>query len=402
MSARGVWQRLVVAALFVAGPGSGLAQAVPALRVNVDCANGGSIARALAMGDERKPLVVVIRGTCAESVAITRSDVTLAAGPGGAIAGPDASADVVTVSANRVTIDGLAISGGREGVMAVAAGALAIRNTTVSGTGRSGIYLSAGTSARIAGSTVQGSPRDGVAIDSSSVVVVGSLVTGNGRFGVIVTNGGSARIGLDSLNATSGSAITGNGAYGLGASLGGSVYVAMTEISGNGTDAASVIGRGGVSVSGGVVTFIGGNTISGNASAGVNATRGGIVTVGDSSFGLGTVNTISQNDGPGIFGFMGTSIRVQDAVITANAAFGLGLSLRSQGQLVSSTIQGNAEGIRLVFGSGLFVSPPSSTVSNNTGYGVQCTDGESSLVNTQLLGLGGNTLGGVSPTCTGF
>jgi len=42
-------------------------------------------------------------------------------------------------------------------------------------------------------------------------------------------------------------------------------------------------------------------------------------------------------------------------------------------------------------------------VNANTGWGLNCTDGESSVINTGFLDLrGGNTLGGVSPTCTGF
>ncbi len=402
MFSRGSWKRLVVAAFTVAGPAATFAQNTPTLSVTVDCARGESIAHAQAIGDDRKPLRVVVQGTCAESVAIARGAVTLTAGPGG---GPDASVDAVAVTASRVTIEGLSITGGRDGIMAIAAGALTIRNSTVSGAGRSGIAFTAGTSAQIVGSTIQGHPRDGVAVDAASAVILGSLVTGNGRFGIIVTNGGAARIGVDVVNATSGNTITGNGSYGLAASLGGSFFAAANEVSSNGTDPAAIPGRGGVNVSGGSATFIGGNTISGNAGAGINATRGGIVTLGDPTFGITTVNTVSGNGGPGIFGFMGTAIRIQDAVISANAGFGFGLSLRSQGQLTSSTLQGNNEGIRLVFGSGLFVSPPpgpSSTVSGNTGYGVQCTDGESSIVNANLLVLTGNTLGGVSPTCTGF
>ena len=39
---------------------------------------------------------------------------------------------------------------------------------------------------------------------------------------------------------------------------------------------------------------------------------------------------------------------------------------------------------------------------NNPGGNVNCTDGESSVINTGLLGIGLNTLGGVAPTCTGF
>ena len=59
--------------------------------MRVECAAGQTIARALQRGDERKPLTVVISGTCNESVTIDRDDQTSAKTP---------SADVFTV---RVT-----------------------------------------------------------------------------------------------------------------------------------------------------------------------------------------------------------------------------------------------------------------------------------------------------------
>ena len=99
---------------------------------------------------------------------------------------------------------------------------------------------------------------------------------------------------------------------------------------------------------------------------------------------------------------------IRDAVISGNNGFGLGLSLKSDGQLSSSTIQNNlpagstGDGIRLIFGSGLFISQPNTIVSGNAGFGLQCTDGESSVVNTLFLSLSGNGLGGVSGSCTGF
>ena len=79
------WVRIAVAALAVLGSTASVAfaQVVPTLTVKVDCARGESIAHALAIGDERNPLLVLVEGTCTESVFVARSDVTLAAGPGG-------------------------------------------------------------------------------------------------------------------------------------------------------------------------------------------------------------------------------------------------------------------------------------------------------------------------------
>jgi len=55
-----------------------------------------------------------------------------------------------------------------------------------------------------------------------------------------------------------------------------------------------------------------------------------------------------------------------------------------------------------MFGSGLLISPPNTVVSGNTGFGLRCTDGESSFVGGAFLVLSGNGLGGVSGSCTGF
>lgn len=413
MFARAAGPRLMVAVFVAAMAWATAAQPTPTMRVQVDCARGESIGFALTLGDERKPMEVVVAGTCRESVIVARSDVTLrAAFPGSGIVGPDAAIDAVTVTGRRVTIDGLTISGGHDGVHGSSAAGLVLRNTTISGTGRTGVYLGAGSSGVLDRCTVRDNPRDGVALDASSGIVLASVATRNGRFGIIAVNNAAGRIGIDAENVPSGNvAVTANGAAGIMASLGGSLWVAMTEASGNGTDPLG-LARVGIGAAGGAVTLIGGNTVADNASTGVNASRGGVINVGDPSFGLPIVNTITGNGrsggAGGVFAFMGSTLNVQGAVITGNYGFGLGLSLKSQGQLASSTIQGSlppgGDGIRLLLDSGLFVAPGTSTnVSGNAGWGLQCLDGESSVVNTFFLSFTpGNGSGPSSPTCTGF
>lgn len=406
MFARVSWMKLAVGALVAAWGQAGLAQVEPIKVVPVNCAQGGSIAHAMTLGDERRPMVLVVSGTCTESVSITRDDVTLRAGAdGGAIVGMDPAVDVVNVIGSRATLDGLAISGGRNGIRATAAAGLVVRNAVVSDTGRSGVTLGEGTSARIEGCTIQRNPRDGVALDSAHAVILGSLVSQNGRIGIAVVNGASARIGVDGQNVPSGTTITQNGGSGVVASLGAAVYVAVSEITGNGTDAASLVGRAGVAVAGASATLVGGNTIANNLGQGVSASRGANVTVGDPTLGLGTMNTISGNLGPGLFGFMGSALQIRDATITGNAAFGVGLSLKSHGQISASTVSNNGQdGIRLIMGSGLFPQAPGtpSVVSGNGGWGLNCTDGESSYINSSLLTISGNVSGAVAPSCTGF
>ena len=393
----------IAAAAFVSGLSASVSAQTQAF--TVDCSLRQTITKALEQGDERKPLVLTVRGTCNENVRISRDDVTLRGDrlSAGGVNGPDPALDTILITGSRVTVEGINVTGGRDGIAAIGAAGLNIRNSMIQLSGRNGISFTAGASGTVDASTIRLNPRDGVAVDAAQATVVNSTVSQNARMGVIVANGGSARLGVDSLNAAAGNTISLNGSNGVRVSNGGTAQIAMNQIADNGADpAAEDLGRHGVSLGNASANIIGGNTIRDNARAGVNA-RGSSVLIGDTTFGFSSVNTITGNKGQGaVFGFLGSSMLVQNAVISGNSGFGFGLSLRSNGQLTASTIQGNgSDGIRLIFGSGLFPSG-SSVVSGNAGWGLQCTDGESSVINTSLLGLSGNGLGNVSGTCTGF
>ncbi|HET7764666.1 MAG TPA: right-handed parallel beta-helix repeat-containing protein [Burkholderiales bacterium] len=381
--------------------------------VTVDCASGDTVARALTRGDDRKSLTILVSGTCAENIVINRSDVKLAAAaPGATVVGADATLDVIRVTGSRVTIDGIAVTGGRNGILADGAAGLIVQNGLVQGTGRTGIVYGHGASGVVDAVTVAGNARDGIAIDSASAAVVNSIVTQNTRHGIGVFNSGSGRIGLDNLNLPGGNTVSANGANGINVNFGSGALIAMNAITGNGTITAPGNPQNGIGVNSASADLIGGNTISGNTGQGVNL-RASSLVVGDTSFGFSTVNTITGNGSPaatgGIFAFLGSAINMQNAVISGNNGFGIVLSLRSEAQIASTTIQnnvpsgtGNGDGIRLAFGSGLFAATPVGNVSGNSGFGINCTDGESSVVNTGNLGIGTNGLGGVSLSCTGF
>jgi len=379
----------------------------------VDCASGDTVARALTRGDDRKSLTILINGSCTENVVINRSDIKLAAASLGAtLIGPDGAVDVIRVTGSRVTIDGITVTGGRNGITADGAAGLIVQNALVQGTGRTGIDYAHGASGIVDTVTVTGNARDGIAIDAASAAVINSQIAQNTRHGVGVFNNGSARIGIDNSNNPAGNVISANGANGININFGSGVLIAMNNVSGNGTNAAPGNPRNGVSITSASADLIGGNTISGNPGQGISM-RGGSIVIGDTVFGFTSVNTITGNGSAatpgGIFAFLGSSLNIQNAVISGNNGFGMVLSLRSEAQIASSTIQNNVaagtnpgDGIRLAFGSGLFATTPVGSVTGNAGFGVNCTDGESSVVNTGLLGVGPNTLGGVSPSCTGF
>ena len=389
------------------------AQADPTKTVAVDCGAGDTIAKALTLGDDRKSMLVLVSGICSESVFIDRNDVTLsAASTGATVSGPDASTDAITVTASRVTIDGLTVTGGHNGITADGAPGLTVHNVIVQGTGRNGITYARGASGMIDGSTVTGNARDGVSIDSASATIINSQITQNGRNGINVALGASARIGIDNANNPAGNTIGGNASIGVSIVFGSTAFIAMNQITGNGTSAAAGNPRFGVSVNSASADIVGGNTISGNGAQGIFV-RSSAVGIGDTNFGFTTVNTITSNGNSaspgGIFGFQGSSLNIRDAVVSNNSGFGIQLSLRSQVQIASSTIQNNTstgpgtgDGIRLMFGSALLAQAPNGAVTANSGFGLNCTDGESSVISTVFLGIGTNGLGGISPACTGF
>ena len=385
------------------------ARAEPTKTVAVDCSAGQTIAKALTLGDERKPLLVQITGTCNEHLLIDRNDVTLAAdAPGATVSGPDPAIDVIKVTASRVAIEGLTVTGGRNGIIADSAPGLIVRNATVQGTGRNGITYAHGASGVVDGCTVVNNARDGVAVDSASATVINSEVSHSGRMGIGVFNGGSARIGIDNFNVGAGNVISANTVNGVHIVFGSTALIAMNQITGNGTGNPT---GSGINLTSASADIVGGNMVSGNAGTGINL-RSSSAVIGDQNFGLTTVNTVTGNGNPasqgGISGFLGSSMSIRDAVISGNAVAGLILTTRSTVQIASTTIQnnlatlpGNGDGIRIVLGSALFAQAPNGTVTGNAGFGLLCTDAESSVINIPLLGIGSNTAGPVSG-CTGF
>ena len=373
--------------------------------VTVDCTAGQTVSQALASGAQQ----ITVRGTCVESLDVNRDDVTLLAEPGGTIRGPDSNVNTINVRGNRVTIDGVTITGGRNGITGIGAANLTLRNCTVQSTGRSGISYANGSSGTVDGCTVQFNPRDGIAVDGAQATITSSTVMNN-RNGILVVDSGTSRIGMNDRLEAAGNTISRNGASGVALSQGASATIVANTITENGTNASSP-GRSGIGLFlSSTADIIGGNTISGNAGPGIAVSLGSTAVIGDAGFGLPSANTISGNgtaaSGGGISAFLGASVVVRDAVIEQNGGAGIVLSTRSQGQIFSTTIRNNtSDGIRLVLGSALLPLAPASTVSANGGFGVQCQGTQSVAVNVfpgapvPIISYSGNTLGELSGTC---
>jgi parallel beta-helix repeat protein len=325
--------------------------------------------------------------------------------------------NTINVRANRVTIDGLTVSGGRNGITGLGAANLTVRNCTVQSTGRTGIAYANSSSGLVDGCVVESNGRDGIAVDGAQATIINSTVTGNTRTGVLVVNGATARIGVTDRQTGAGNTITQNGATGITVSLSSAALIAMNTITENGTNAN--LGRQGIFVGQATASIVGGNTISNNPGQGVFAGNGAVVLLGDPSLGLPTVNTISGNGNGanpgGVIAFLGSTLVVRDAVIEQNHGAGLTFSTHSHGQVIGATIRNNVDvlntagfinggdGIRLVLGSVLLPATPTTTISGNAGLGFTCLDGESSAVNTGMpfLSITGNARGDL-PNCSAF
>src|SRR6185312_15636122 len=97
-------------------------------------------ADALASGAAR----IIVRGICPAGVLIDRDNVVVEADPaGGSIHGTDPNINTVVVTGHRVTLEGLTVSGGRNGITGVGASNLTVRNVTVQAVGRAGIVYAA-------------------------------------------------------------------------------------------------------------------------------------------------------------------------------------------------------------------------------------------------------------------
>lgn len=365
--------------------------------LTVDCGSGGSVAEAAASGAAR----IVVRGACAGAVVIDRDDVVLTADPsGGSLHGTDPDVNVIQVTGNRVTIEGLMITGGRNGITGIGASNLTVKDVTVQATGRIGIVYGAGSSGTIDGCTAQGNPRTGIVVDGSWARIINCTIQNNNAGGILVNNGSSAMIGVTDRLVAAGNTIRQNSGSGINIVFGAVATVAMNTITQN-------TGIG-ISVFNATAVISGGNTISGNPAGGVVATASR-VALGDAGIGLTTVNQVSENGSPvgtgGVFAGVGTSMLIRDAQIQANNGAGLIISLRSTVQMTGTTVRNNAsDGIRLVLGAALLPLAPVSTITANTGAGIQCSDSESSVVNTipTVASVSGNFGGDVSPGCTSF
>lgn len=369
----------------------------------IDCNRGQSIARALELGDFRKPLVINVRGTCREFVTITRANVTLRGDPSAEIVAPDNLHDLLTVSADRVTLENLTLTGGVTGLSQDHAPTFIASNVVIQDTGGVGVRVRVG-DARLSGCTVQRSGGIGVSVVRGGSVILssGSQVVDSAGAGISAAQHGvmsltnskvmrSAKegvvLGEGSRGNISGSEIRDNRAVGLNVGTSASASVLNTTISGNGAGDGPQ-GDGVMLWGGAQAHILGGTVVTDNRDEGIDVAGAASAYIDGAR--------IAGNGGDGIIGYLGANLVLSNLEIEGNGAEGVSCHANCTAQMEEMSIHGNAgAGINLAFDSTLMLFGPIDATGNGN-WGLYCHDAESSVNDTGLVS------GGVSPTCSGF
>jgi nitrous oxidase accessory protein NosD len=326
----------------------------------VDCSRGQTIADAITRADARKPLVLLIRGTCNEYVNIIRDDVTLRGDPGsgGAINGPGSTAAAVTVQGDRTALESLTVTGGATGVLVSGPYTVTLANVVVQNPASGNAVLVRGSGyLGIAGSRLMHAPT-GLAITrgSSARVYGGSEIRDNSGAGIYVHNNGS-------LVLSGNSKVLANGGPGVSLETGSAAEISNTEISGN---------QSGIVVTSTATAAIGGNNvIHDNREHGILAQAGAMVGVDN--------NEITGNGEIGVFGYLGATLVLHGNTIADN---GTGVACRSNCtlQIGGATITANRNhGIVVQLDSTLILEAPTTDASGNSWVDLWCGDKESSV-----------------------
>jgi hypothetical protein len=364
-------KQLIAIAVLAAGMAS--SASANTISFTVDCASGQSIGAVIARSDARKPMLVIVRGTCEESVTINREDVTLRGDPrvGGTLVGTP-GVDTILITASRVNIEDLTVVGGNIGIRLQGPFYAGVRDSTVTMTTGPGILVRAGDIA-IIGTTVDGAGSSGLALHRGASARISNSHFSNSHFAGIYAEANST------VNAGGGS-MTGNG--GPGAQLEGSSHGTFSGIDIRDNEIGILVSES--------QARIDGNTISGNRQHGVLAQAGAKV-------GL-NANTITLNQQDGVVGYLGPTLVLHGNEITDNTGTGVACDLNCTLQIGGARITRNAvHGILVMRDSLLMLNEPTTDAGGNYGWvDLWCGDKE-----TSVDGLA-NFIGSVSDTCTGF
>ena len=223
----------------------------------VDCSAGETVAAAVAAAKPGDTLA--LRGVCKETVMIPAEVTRLTIDGHGlatishptGITTPGPSAHVVYIRGRGITVSGLRIHGGVDGVHLSGPAHAVIHHNVISGNKGRGIHVDKGSVAQIYDNVIERNEGGGVHITESSLARIGFLIPpqpqlqpnqirGNGRYGIFVERGSTARI--------VGNRIEGNEGAGVMVDRSSEADVAANAISGNSGDAVAVSRNSGVNL----------------------------------------------------------------------------------------------------------------------------------------------------------
>jgi parallel beta-helix repeat protein len=295
--------------LLLSLPGTAGAATTPPRTIKVNCNKGQSVQAAL--DNVAAQLVVEITGVCAQTVTITRDDVTLRGVDGAIFEGttpPSQTLVGITVfRASDVALENLTVQGMRWGIR-LDGGASATLTDVVLQENRTGLLVTNSSSASLAECTARNNVNYGLTAwqGSSLNVTSGTVVASNNLYGFVLSG---SSIGMES-----GSRIEANdnGGGGIALQLSASALLAAGTVvaNGNGGPGISAESNSSVGVSGleavgnqqgvwadGAEIDLFGATVTNNVEGGVfGVDAATVILSGSSTVG----NTVSNNGGSGI------------------------------------------------------------------------------------------------------
>lgn len=231
-----------------------------AVEVAVDCAAGEQISPVLSQyADQTARLNIAVRGLCNETVVISRDNVILRAAEAGAGIVPqgDLAALVVTQGADRISVEGLTLSGARYGAIAAKGTQVHFVGVQINGSSDAGLLAVDNAVADVSGSTIQNA-NVGISAARGAVVKVDSSVLQQNTHGVISSSQATVLFTntLPDLTPSSGVVINQAGGLGAYARFGGQITLGHAQIQG--------AGFGLYATAGGLLHLTRGNRITGN------------------------------------------------------------------------------------------------------------------------------------------
>ncbi len=336
---------------------------------------------------------LVLSGTCSGPLTINRGDLTLDGRSTAVIDG--AKKDAVTVSgASNVTLLGLTITNGNNGVVANSGSHIALVNTTVQNNANIGVLLVGNSSANLSGGSVKGNGLNGIDAEGSSSIVISGSYTAerNGVFGFNINGASSLTLTNANLQVTANTlgiqigtsasafisdsfttlAVTKNLTTGL-TIVSGSHMVAFggtITATGNGVHGVSIDSKAGLDLDAAAVL-----TSTGNTQDGVHLEETSVLTMFNTTAfsgapGTTTLNT-QGNGANGISVLTGSGLTViHQATInsTSNTGTGILVDNGSSVTLIQSTATSNGKkDLLLSFGSRADLTNPPDQTHNSIG-----------------------------------